>query len=75
MFILSVFVGTSPFGVDVRDYKRVGLRNHFTLSSLSLKPGITYYVSVKGKYGVYLFSKKYFLFFFFFNIFGLRNDN
>ena len=42
-------VGTSPEGVDVRDYADVGVTNMAVATGLTLQDGNTYFVTVRGK--------------------------
>ena len=44
--------GTSPEGVDVRDYVDVGVTNMAVATGLVLKDGLTYYVTVRGEWSV-----------------------
>ncbi|KAL5006990.1 hypothetical protein ScPMuIL_015796 [Solemya velum] len=44
----QVAIGTSPGGVDIRDYSDVGVTNHVTFHNLTLQNGHSYYASVKG---------------------------
>ena len=44
-----VTVGTSPEGVDVRDYADVGVTNMAVATGLTLQEGHTYYVTVRGE--------------------------
>ena len=40
--------GTSPEGVDIRDYVEVGVTNMAVMTGLTLHDGQTYYVTVRG---------------------------
>ena len=42
-------VGTSPEGVDVRDYADVGVTNMAVATGLTLQDGNTYFVTVRGQ--------------------------
>ena len=44
--------GTSPEGVDVRDYVDVGVTNMAVATGLVLKDGLTYYATVRGEWSV-----------------------
>ena len=44
-------IGTAPGVTDVRDWVEVGPVTSFTLTGLSLKDGITYYVNVQARNG------------------------
>ena len=44
-----VTAGTSPEGVDVRDYADVGVTNMAVATGLTLQEGHTYYVTVRGE--------------------------
>ena len=41
--------GTSPGGVDVRDYVDVGITNMAVATGLTMQDGRTYFVSVRGE--------------------------
>jgi len=43
-----LFQGTSPGGVDVREYVHVGVTNMAVATGLTLHDGLTYYVTVRG---------------------------
>ena len=42
------FQGTSPGGVDVREYVHVGVTNMAVATGLTLHDGLTYYVTIRG---------------------------
>ena len=44
-----VTAGTSPEGVDVRDYVDVGVTNMAVATGLTLQEGHTYYVTIRGE--------------------------
>ena len=44
--------GTSPEGVDIRDYVDVGVTNMAVTTGLTLHDGQTYYVTVRGRWTV-----------------------
>ena len=44
--------GTSPEGVDIRDYMEVGVTNMAVTTGLTLHDGQTYYVTVRGGWSV-----------------------
>ena len=51
-FYVSSFIqtGSSPGGVDVKDYVSVGLSEKYTVKGLHLKQGTEYFVSINGTY-------------------------
>ena len=47
--IIVYVAGTSPQGVDIRDYVDVGVTNMAVAKSLTLQDGQTYYITVRGE--------------------------
>ena len=51
LFVFCV-PGTSPEGVDIRDYVEVGVTNMAVTTGLTMHDGQTYYVTVRGGWTV-----------------------
>lgn len=55
--------GTSPEGVDVRDYADVGVTNMVVATGLTLQDGNTYFVTVRGQLFMFIIYDYFYVIF------------